>query len=215
MQAEMWRNFPCWTSHSTLSPAYRPTKVQLLVPHSPIIDWLPWPDLRDLIIKHQDEIDIDAVCRYAILTMIAHRRLVRPAEDNPDGHREPAKRLKSGEDLESFRIWNLTLLEYSLGGSRRTGDAPKTTAKSRSPGVTALQKTFDLVSDDFSTLKLEDGFFDQYPVLYCSRLVSNFKIRNLAGIQFCDVGRPKELSYDAVFRFKNRVESVAGTNIEL
>ncbi|OAP58024.1 hypothetical protein AYL99_07114 [Fonsecaea erecta] len=74
LHAELWRNFPSQRSYSQLPPAYRPTRAQLSVPHSPMIDWMPWPDVRDMAIKYQDQIDVDALFRMAIHNVVAHRK---------------------------------------------------------------------------------------------------------------------------------------------
>ncbi|KIW25060.1 uncharacterized protein PV07_10732 [Cladophialophora immunda] len=74
LHAELWRNFPCQRSYNQLPPAYRPTRAQLSVPHSPMIDWMPWPDVRDMAIMYQDQIDVDALFRMAIHNVVAHRK---------------------------------------------------------------------------------------------------------------------------------------------
>jgi hypothetical protein len=229
LYAELWRNFPCEDSYKSLPAAYRPTQMQLLVPHSPIIDWLPWPDLRDMIILYQDQIDIDALCRYAILTMVAHRRKRTSAEelgasstpaadahvldqDTTQGETEGME----GEGGTSFRIWDLTRLETLDGSTRLMADRSlKAAPHPRSPSIKALQRAYNLVYDDFSTQKLEDRFFERYPFLYCHRLVSEFKIQDLTTVPFEDVGSPVNMTRDTVFRLKQNVERIIGVTVEI
>lgn len=225
LHAELWRNFPCKDSYQRLPAAYRPTQMQLLVPHSPIIDWLPWPDLRDMIILYQDQIDIDALCRYAILTMVAHRRKRTRAHEvgassrtasasthmlDQDAQQEDAE-VVEGPGVMSFRIWDLTRLETLDGPTRLVADQSLIVApRPRSPSMKALQGAFDLVYDDFSTQKLEHRFFERYPFLYCQRLVSEFKIQDLTTVPFEDVGLPLDMTRDTVFRLKETVERIIG-----
>lgn len=253
LYAELWRNFPCEDSYKSLPAAYRPTQMQLLVPHSPIIDWLPWPDLRDMIILYQDDIDIDALCRYAILTMVAHRRK-RTGSKELEGvsstscsssstatsadayayahvldpiHATTVKQTDEAADgmllqgngngvTKSFRIWDLSRLETLDGSTQLTADRSlQATPRPRSPSVRALQRAYNLVYDDFSTQKLEDRFFERYPFLYCQRLVSEFKIQDLATVPFEDVGSPVDMTRDTVFRLKENVEQIIGTTVKI
>src|ERR1700761_1087238 len=107
LHAELWRNFPCERTYRQLPPVYRPTRAQLAIPHSPMIDWLPWPDVRDMAIRHQDEIDLDDLFRVAIHNLVAHRRGL--------GRRRPSFRdnvpasspvlVDEVTDETSFRVW--------------------------------------------------------------------------------------------------------------
>ena len=229
LYAELWRNFPCKDSYQSLPAAYRPTQMQLLVPHSPIIDWLPWPDLRDMIILYQDQIDIDALCRYAILTMVAHRRKRTRAHQldassktaasthmlDQDTGQEEVEGIEVEGDT-SFRIWDLTRLETLNSPTRLSADRFLSVAHHPpSPSMRALQRAYSLVYDDFSTQKLEDRFFERYPFLYCQRLVSEFKIQDLKTVPFEDVGSPVGMTRDIVFRLKENLERIIGVTMEL
>ncbi|KAL6251439.1 hypothetical protein RBB50_001648 [Rhinocladiella similis] len=203
--------------------------MQLLVPHSPIIDWLPWPDLRDMIIMYQDQIDIDALCRYAILTMVAHRGKktrtrefvedFRPAastqmylQDTSQGNCETPET----DGTTSFRIWDLTRLETLDGCTRLAADKSlQSTPHPRSASMKALQRAYNLVYDDFSTQKLESRFFERYPFLYCQRLISEFKIQDLTTVPYQDVGSPVDMTRETVFRLKHNLEQVIGMPVNL
>lgn len=62
----LWRLNPTAESHKYLSPCYRPTELQLTVPHSPIIDWVPYPSLRDrMILCYNGNVALDRMmCEY-------------------------------------------------------------------------------------------------------------------------------------------------------
>lgn len=48
----LWRIHPTTENYSNLLPDYKPTQVQLTVPHSAIIDWVPYGPLRDRVILY-------------------------------------------------------------------------------------------------------------------------------------------------------------------
>jgi Domain of unknown function (DUF3425) len=45
-----WHLNPSAEAYNQISANYRPTQMQLSVPHPSIIDWIPWPELRDKLI---------------------------------------------------------------------------------------------------------------------------------------------------------------------
>ncbi|KAH6986626.1 hypothetical protein EDB80DRAFT_181211 [Ilyonectria destructans] len=45
-----WRLHPTTEAHNRLLPDYKPTELQLTVPHSAIIDWVPYAPLRDRVL---------------------------------------------------------------------------------------------------------------------------------------------------------------------
>jgi hypothetical protein len=48
----LWRIHPTTENYKNLLPDYRPTQVQLTVPHSAVIDWVPYAGLRDRVILY-------------------------------------------------------------------------------------------------------------------------------------------------------------------
>lgn len=48
----IWRLNPTVEAYMNLDSWYRPTQIQLTVPHPLIIDWMPWPAMRDKLIIH-------------------------------------------------------------------------------------------------------------------------------------------------------------------
>lgn len=206
LHAELWRNFPCERTYKQLPPEYRPTRAQLMVPHSPMIDWMPWPDLRDLAIRYQDEIDTDELFRMAILNVVAHRKKL--AECSPISP-------TSSPDKKSFRVWDLVCLE-KLNGVDPLAD-PGLTRKPvlHSPSARALVRAFDLEYDEFATQKLDDCFFDAFPTLYCDTAASSWTVEAFPTILPEDVGYPVDLTSSAVHRLKSKFESMIGSVIEV
>jgi hypothetical protein len=207
-QCELWRNFPCRASYAMMHPAYRPTRMQLRVPHSPIIDWLPWPDLRDLVIKYQDSIDVDYVCKTAIQNVMSHRLSAASRRQSTRGHNtddQPA-------DLSSFRVWDICLLEEQNNILSSKSDLHSTvlTYKPQSASVVALQKAYDLVYDDFTTQKLHSAFFETYPYLFCESAASRFRVQDMPAVLKEDVGCPRKLSMESVDKLGRLIQRKLG-----
>jgi hypothetical protein len=161
----------------------------LSVPHSPIIDWLPWPDLRDRVITFQDEIDVDAVCKAAIHNVVSHRHLI----DEDRQCKEP---------LPSFRVWDLQLLEKQSGITCSGKQLTQLAYRPRAPGLIAIEKAYGLVYDDFATQKLHPRFFEQYPFLVCESAKTIFNALDIPSVAVEDVGYPRPLNSKALERLK-------------
>lgn len=206
LYAELWRNFPCERTYRQLPPEYRPSKVQLMVPHSPMIDWMPWPDLRDLAIRYQDQIDTDEMFRVAILNVVAHRKKLvgSPPASSP-----------ASLDNKSFRVWDLVCLEKSNGVNPLADAGLTKKPVLHSPSARALVRAFDLEYDQFATQKLDDTFFEAFPSLYCDTAASSWQVETFQTILPEDVGYPVDLTSSAVNRLKSRFESLIGTSIEV
>ncbi|KAL2864114.1 DUF3425 domain-containing protein [Aspergillus lucknowensis] len=185
VQSELWRLFPCRASYDKLHPAYRPTPLQLTVPHSPLIDWLPWPDLRDRIIEVQDQIDVETVCKTAIQNVMAHRHLAPTHE----GEVYPP----------SFRVWDLYLLEKQSGLGLTNNQL---SYKPRSPAVLEIENRYNLEYDDFTTQKLHPAFFEKYPFLACERIKTKFYAQDVPLVGYEDVGYPKPFTEMAMVQLR-------------
>ncbi|OCT53146.1 hypothetical protein CLCR_10197 [Cladophialophora carrionii] len=218
LYAELWRNFPCERSYTQLPPAYRPTRAQLAIPHSPMIDWMPWPDVRDMAIKFQDQIDLDDLFRVAIHNLVAHRRgLGRRRQSFQQDVLEPSPRIiEEVNDETSFRVWDVVCLE-NVRSTNPLAAEPGLEKKPvlRTPELRALSRAYDLQYDEFDTQKLDDGFFEAYPCLYADTAASGWKVRSFPNLRQVDVGRPVTLTRPAVFRLKSKIEALVGAPIEL
>lgn len=57
-----WRICRTPDRYLKITPTYQPTKLQMSVPHPSIIDWIPWPQLRDkLILRHSGNPCLDSL----------------------------------------------------------------------------------------------------------------------------------------------------------
>ena len=214
LQSEMWRNFPEEAVYKAMHPAYRPTSAQLSISHSPVIDWLPWPDLRDKIIAYQDQTDVDLVCKIAIQNVVAHRRTPQPLRHKSPTNKGSKKAKAPSGSMSgiSFRVWDLCLLEEKAGSGPplRCGDP---TYKPRSASVRALENAFGLECDDFGTHKLHPDFFKVFPYLFAESAVSKCPVQDLPNVsQIYDaeediLGSPQLISQESV----DRLEAVVGS----
>ncbi|EXJ63774.1 hypothetical protein A1O7_00109 [Cladophialophora yegresii CBS 114405] len=218
LYAELWRNFPCERSYTQLPPAYRPTRAQLAIPHSPMIDWMPWPDVRDMAIKFQDQIDLDDLFRVAIHNLVAHRRgLGRRRQSFQQDVLDSSRRIiEEVSDETSFRVWDVVCLEI-VRSTNRLAAEPGLEKRPvlRTPELRALSRAYDLQYDEFDTQKLDDGFFEAYPCLYADTAASGWKVKRFPNLRQVDVGRPVSLTRPAVFRLKSKIEAMVGAPIEI
>ncbi|GKU05858.1 bzip transcription [Fusarium langsethiae] len=79
-----WQLYPSEATFNKLHPRYRPTKAQLENPHPGIIDWIPFPSIRDRLIQlhsanpHIDQIFCDAVTGYVVEALMSDLILGAP-----------------------------------------------------------------------------------------------------------------------------------------
>ncbi|KAF4445846.1 hypothetical protein F53441_10492 [Fusarium austroafricanum] len=79
-----WQLYPSSATFNKLHPRYRPTKAQLENPHPGIIDWIPFPSIRDRLIQlhsanpHIDQIFCDAVTGYVVEALMSEIVLGAP-----------------------------------------------------------------------------------------------------------------------------------------
>lgn len=119
------------------------------------------------------------------------------------------------DDNTSFRVWDLVCLEKDNSNPLSCEPGLYKKPIVRSPWVQALLLAYDLEYDEFDTQKLDDGFFEAYPCLYADTATSKWRVKNFPGVGQIDVGRPVELTRQAVFRMKSKIESLVGAEIEI
>lgn len=192
----MWRNFPCMQTYYNLPPVCRPTPLQMLVPHSPTIDWLPWPELRDLAIKNEDRLNMDDLTKLAIEHTVLERQI-------------PISTAATVEKQETtFRVWDFYQLEEQNGANFQTNDL---TYSPGSPSLCALQKVYNLQFSDVSNLKLDKKFFDTIPFMYTESVVTKCLIKRLHIVSAKNLGLPIELSGQAFRKLNTIIKSVINT----
>ncbi|KAK6376112.1 hypothetical protein LTS17_007363 [Exophiala oligosperma] len=208
-QSEMWRNFPNEAVYGQMHPSYCPTPRQLTVPHSPLIDWLPWPELREKLIEQQDNFDVDLVCKIAIQNVVAHRTTSSSvpagvaARNNNNNDRSsvaqgsestktttkttPPPRVSDRSKRSStttatatsFRVWDLCLLEEKAGFCPPVTSSTGLVYTPASAEVKAIEKAYGLEYSNFETQKLHPRFFETFPTLFVASAVSHYVVQDL------------------------------------
>ncbi|KZL77810.1 beta-eliminating lyase [Colletotrichum tofieldiae] len=79
-----WQLYPSAATFQKLHQRYRPTETQMKHPHPRVIDWIPFPSIRDRLIQrhaanpHIDQIFCDAVTGYVVETIMSDLILGAP-----------------------------------------------------------------------------------------------------------------------------------------
>lgn len=190
-----WHLNPTVEAYNQISANYRPTKLQLSVPHPSIIDWIPWPAMRDkLILRHSAnprlddlicEIGSSYVAEGDLSKLIANVRptmgyvgvwdLVRAiAPEATAGLNDPSQ----GEGWNGAFDTDLPSDGGSPHGSLDDSDAGidiNMAPQLPAPNITALftSKTFALqafkqfrMDQGAVTFRLDPAFFQRHPELY-------------------------------------------------
>lgn len=178
---------------------YRPTALQLAVPHSPAIDWLPWPALRDKAIQAHNQVDVDRLCMMALEHTVIVPRL--------SGARAPR-----GSPDSAFRVWDMYLLEKINGSCfSRTSMTHNPT----SPNLQALLKAYDLPVQDVTHFRIDAPFYAVFPEMYISSCAARCQATPLEVPYDDRLRHPADLTPASVDRLHKRVqEYLAGAAAE-
>ncbi|KAG9251795.1 pyridoxal phosphate-dependent transferase [Emericellopsis atlantica] len=153
-----WQLYPSSSTFEKLHPRYRPIKAQLENAHPLIIDWIPFPSVRDRLIQlhsanpHIDQIFCDAVTGYVVEALMSD--LVLGAE--------PVQVYVRVTDLINTMASD-------------TADNDETVAVLPAPDVATLFSSPAYARAAFNKLNMDRGagyykidpaFFEKYPELY-------------------------------------------------
>lgn len=154
-----WTMYPSIATFEKLHHRYRPTDIQQRLSHPRVIDWIPFPSIRDKLIQLHaanpqiDQIFCDAVTGYVVETLLSDLVIGAP----------PVKAYIRVTDL----------ITSMSSGPRNT--APETSATLPAPTAAALFKSPDCARLVFQKLNMDRGasyykidpaFFGKYPELY-------------------------------------------------
>ncbi|KAF4839595.1 hypothetical protein CGCSCA4_v011028 [Colletotrichum siamense] len=73
----VWKIRPCEETFNKLHPQYQPTLLQLSCSYPAVIDWLPFPSIRDCLVRYHagnpciDQVVSDLVSMYAVETLLS------------------------------------------------------------------------------------------------------------------------------------------------
>lgn len=153
-----WQLYPSAATFNRLHPRYRPTKAQLENAHPGIIDWIPFPSIRDRLIQlhsanpHIDQIFCDAVTGYVVEALMSDLILGAP------------------QITVYVRVTDL--INTMASG---TSESESTIAVLPAPDITTLFSSPAFARAAFGKLNMDKGagyykidpaFFEKYPELW-------------------------------------------------
>ncbi|KAJ0370017.1 hypothetical protein COL26b_010221 [Colletotrichum chrysophilum] len=157
-----WQLYPSAATFDKLHQRYRPTEAQMKHPHPRVIDWIPFPSIRDRLIQlhaanpHIDQIFCDAVTGYVVETTMSD--LVRGAPDV----------------TVYIRVTDL-ITAMSTTTTDEDADTTTTAVTLPAPDVTALFSSPAYARAAFKQLNMDKGasyykidpaFYAKYPELF-------------------------------------------------
>ncbi|KAI8193659.1 hypothetical protein KHU50_012439 [Colletotrichum sp. SAR 10_65] len=157
-----WQLYPSAATFDKLHQRYRPTEAQMKHPHPRVIDWIPFPSIRDRLIQlhaanpHIDQIFCDAVTGYVVETTMSD--LVRGAPDV----------------TVYIRVTDL-ITAMSTTTADEDADATAAAVTLPAPDVTALFSSPAYARAAFKQLNMDKGasyykidpaFYAKYPELF-------------------------------------------------
>ncbi|KAI8241314.1 hypothetical protein K4K53_003925 [Colletotrichum sp. SAR 10_77] len=157
-----WQLYPSAATFDKLHQRYRPTEAQIKHPHPRVIDWIPFPSIRDRLIQlhaanpHIDQIFCDAVTGYVVETTMSD--LVRGAPDV----------------TVYIRVTDL-ITAMSTTTADEDADATAAAVTLPAPDVTALFSSPAYARAAFKQLNMDKGasyykidpaFYAKYPELF-------------------------------------------------
>ncbi|KAM0212027.1 hypothetical protein ACHAQD_010017 [Fusarium lateritium] len=153
-----WQLYPSSATFNKLHPRYRPTKAQMENDHPGIIDWIPFPSIRDRLIQlhsanpHIDQIFCDAVTGYVVEALMSDLILGAP------------------QITVYVRVTDL--INTMASG---TSEGESTAAVLPAPDITTLFSSPAFARAAFGKLNMDKGagyykidpaFFEKYPELW-------------------------------------------------
>ncbi|KAH7127413.1 pyridoxal phosphate-dependent transferase [Dactylonectria macrodidyma] len=154
-----WQLYPSMGTFEKLHERYRPTDAQLKNPHPLVIDWIPFPSIRDRLIQLHaanpriDQIFCDAVTGYVVEALMCD--LIQGA---------PAAKVY-------VRVTDLITAMSSPSPSTSSPvklPAPDVSSLFTSPAYAAAAFKFLNMDRGASYYKIDPAFFGKYPELYDS-----------------------------------------------
>lgn len=169
-----WRVMPTYENYMAVQPQFRPTKLQMTQFHWPIVDWFPFPNVRDRMIEHAGEFDLTDVL---LASMNAHCMEVDVSEPYWDPAQYQGVEGRSpinGEGMKEHHIKYYRLKDYIDHIENRENYSRRTSSLPEPPQISkALEAKFILaLSSPDTWFKMDPIFFERYPVLYCKDAVA-------------------------------------------
>jgi hypothetical protein len=169
-----WQVDPSPATFQKLHENYRPTEIQCRNQYPRVVDWIPFPSVRDRIIRlhaanpRVDQIFCDAVSGYVVEARMSDLILGAP----------PVKVYIRVTDLiPAMSGANETSTDADLEGLLPAPDIPSLFS---SPRVALAAFRFLHMDGGISLYKMDPAFFDRYPELYdvsCNISATGFALK--------------------------------------
>jgi hypothetical protein len=169
-----WRISPTIENYFAVQPRFRPTKLQLSKFHWPIIDWNPFPTVRDRMIEHAHEIDLNEVILTSMRSYCLEVEVDTSEDTTLSAHAESSLQPGASQSQNAQGQWRYyRLQDYINYVSERDRSAPPSPERPRKHMSKTLEAKFVLSLNSVDTFyKLESSFFERFPMLYCEEAVA-------------------------------------------
>ncbi|CAH0057854.1 unnamed protein product [Clonostachys solani] len=154
-----WQLCPCPKTYEKVHPLYRPTAKQLSVLYPSVIDWIPFPSIREKLIRLHagnpqiDRIFCDAVSAYVVEACMSD--IVSGAA--------PSRVYLRVNDLLTAGGWDQV---DECGSWAAALPVPKVNDLFTSPGCARAAFQYLSMDGGASRYKMDPAFFGKYPELY-------------------------------------------------
>lgn len=187
-----YRIAPTIENYLAIQPGFRPTQLQMTKFHWPMVDWFPFPGIRDKMILHADEINLTDVLLASMQSFCLESQLDESEnhQSSPFGGTDPyLSRGLSRENGDSHLFHNsenkrlvyyrLTeWIEYNTGQSQA---GPNMTGGIRK----SVEAEFIMALGEITQiLRLEKTFFTRFPLLYCEEALVRGEYRPLIDYEY-------------------------------
>lgn len=197
-----WRLNPSTLTHQQLLSDYKPTPLQLSVPHSAIIDWVPYAALRDRVIlcyngtAALDRLMCDMMNSYVI--EVSDLSIILPG---------------ALPERAYFGIWNLFSGIDSLTSTPNTPNIPPggladySLTQVLSTPILALKLAHDVCLHAAKQWKFDISLFDMYPELKFDGFENIVARGTSYRIGCAPPGMPRELTSEMVDKYQTGVRA--------
>ncbi|KAJ4375407.1 hypothetical protein N0V83_002494 [Neocucurbitaria cava] len=192
-----WQTSSSHEAATQVPPGNSPTIIQLSQPKYPsILDWVPHPGLRDLLILNYQSYDIDQVVCDMTNAFVVEIEESIPILDTSD----PAVNLPSISAGYSYNLMELVERASAFGPMENPN--PQELAV-----MSLLQSTestkYSSMQHPIHRFKLDPRFFDKYPALYDTNAESKYRPRHPPFVQKSQL--PLPFTTDSVKEYMNAV----------
>lgn len=192
-----YRIAPTVENYAKIQPQFQPTALQMTKFHWPMVDWVPFPRLRDKLILHAHEIDLTDVLlstmdNYCLESVVDYgdddrtQSLSAAVEQDSPGRPLPGTEpVDTGTAFSRYNRRGGKTVYYRLNeyidyvnSPQPSSTEPHLTSYRRGSMPKSVEAEFVLALRQVSTpFKLERRLFDRFPVLFCDEVIAQGEYR--------------------------------------